>query len=70
MQSESFIAGFSHLGVYVCRIVVPGMSEIDPIDELEWKNSGVANGLSAAILHLHELDDEACGKWHGNCAQA
>jgi ribosomal protein S12 methylthiotransferase accessory factor len=32
-----------HLGVYACRILVPGMSEIYPIDDLEWENNSVGN---------------------------
>jgi ribosomal protein S12 methylthiotransferase accessory factor len=58
-QREVYIADFTHLGVYACRILVPGMSEIYPIDDLEWNNNSVGNALHQAILHLPELDDEA-----------
>ena len=57
---DIYVADFSHLGVYACRILVPGMSEIYPIDELEWENNSVANAIRAAILHLPELDDDDC----------
>lgn len=57
---DIYVADFSHLGVYACRIIVPGMSEIYPVDELEWENNSVANALRDDILHLAELDDEAC----------
>ncbi len=30
---DVYIADFTHLGVYACRILVPGMSEIYPLDE-------------------------------------
>jgi ribosomal protein S12 methylthiotransferase accessory factor len=57
---DIFVADFEHLGVYACRIIVPGMSEIYPVDELEWENNSVANELREPILHLADLDDEEC----------
>jgi ribosomal protein S12 methylthiotransferase accessory factor len=58
--NDIYIADFSHLGVYACRILVPGMSEIYPIDDLEWENNSVGNLIREAILHLPELDDDEC----------
>ncbi|MCF8197544.1 MAG: YcaO-like family protein [Sulfuritalea sp.] len=55
---DIYVADFNHLGVYACRILVPGMSEIYPLDELEWENNSVGNTVREAILHLPELDDE------------
>ena len=57
---DVYIADFTHLGVYACRILVPGMSEIYPLDELEWENNSVGNAIREAILHLPELDEEEC----------
>ncbi len=57
---EIYVSDFEHLGVYACRIVVPGVSEIYPIDELEWENNSFANPLREAILNLPDLDDEEC----------
>lgn len=54
------IADFEQLGVYACRILVPGLSEIYPVDDLEWENSSVGNRFRSAILQLPELDDDAC----------
>jgi len=34
------------------------MSEIYPVDDLEWENNSVGNDIREAILHLPELDDE------------
>jgi hypothetical protein len=48
------------LGVYACRILVPGMSEIYPVDDLEWENNSVANHLREAVLYLPDLDDDEC----------
>jgi ribosomal protein S12 methylthiotransferase accessory factor len=60
MDRDIYVADFSHLGVYACRIIVPGMSEIYPIDELEFENNSVANDIREAILFLSDLDDEEC----------
>jgi ribosomal protein S12 methylthiotransferase accessory factor len=58
---DIYIADFDHLGVYACRILVPGMSEIYPVDDLEWENNSNGAALRPAILNLAELDDEQCG---------
>jgi ribosomal protein S12 methylthiotransferase accessory factor len=60
MAYEIYVADFVHLGVYACRILVPGMSEIYPIDELEFENNSIANPLREAICHLPDLDDQEC----------
>ena len=60
MDHDIYVADFDHLGVYACRIIVPGMSEIYPVDELEWENNNVGNGVRPAILDLPNLDDPAC----------
>jgi ribosomal protein S12 methylthiotransferase accessory factor len=57
---DIYVADFQHLGVYACRILVPGMSEIYPLDDLEWENNSVGNAIREAILHLPELDEEEC----------
>ncbi|RLJ62826.1 30S ribosomal protein S12 methylthiotransferase accessory factor YcaO [Sulfurisoma sediminicola] len=57
---DIYIADFTHLGVYACRILVPGMSEIYPLDDLEWENNSVGNAIREAILHLPQLDDDEC----------
>ena len=58
---DIYIADYAELGVYSCRILVPGMSEIYPVDDLEWDNNSVANDLRPAILNLSGLNDDECG---------
>jgi ribosomal protein S12 methylthiotransferase accessory factor len=57
---DIYIADFEHLGVYACRILVPGMSEIYPVDDLDFENNSIANEMRAAILNLTDLDNEEC----------
>ena len=52
---DCYIADFTHLGVYACRIIVPGMSEIYPVEELEWANNSVGNLIRPYVLRLQDL---------------
>lgn len=55
---DMYIADFMHLGVYACRIFVPGMSEIYPVEELEWENNTVGNLVRPFALKLQDLTQE------------
>jgi len=56
---DVYIMDYEHLGVYACRILVPGMSEIYPVDELVWNNNNEGARLRETILSLHHLDRDA-----------
>lgn len=56
---EVYQAVYQHLGVPACRILVPGYSEIYPVDDLIWDNTNKALAFRADILNLHRLDDDA-----------
>jgi ribosomal protein S12 methylthiotransferase accessory factor len=55
LDKDMYIADFTHLGVYACRIFVPGMSEIYPVEELEWANNSVGNLVRPYVLKLQDL---------------
>lgn len=57
---DIYVADFNHLGMYACRIVVPGMSEIYPVDDLEYENNSFGNEIREPVLFLQDLDDEEC----------
>lgn len=57
---EIYIADYPHLGVYACRILVPGFSEIYPVEDLEHENTGIGIPLREAILSLSSLKDAQC----------
>lgn len=59
---ELYIADFTHLGVYACRILVPGVSEIYPFEELEFENNSVGNLIRPALARLPELTDDECAE--------
>ncbi len=57
MGKETYMAVYDQLGVIACRILVPGYSEIYPIEDLIWDNTNKALSFRADILNLHRLDD-------------
>ncbi len=61
-ELDIYLAEFTHLGVYACRILVPGISEIYPVDDLEWENNSVGNLIRPSMLDLAELDDDGCAE--------
>jgi len=59
-QRDIYIADFTHLGVYACRVIVPGMSDIYPVDDLYWVKQRAGYEIRPAILRLPDLSDEEC----------
>ncbi|MDF1880053.1 YcaO-like family protein [Sulfurimonas sp. MAG313] len=55
---DIYIADYDHLGVYACRIIVPGMSDIYPVDDLQWSNNNEGAHFREAILNLKNLDND------------
>lgn len=53
---QVYMASYKHLGIDVCRILVPGFSEIYPVDELYWNNNSQAVFLHPFIFSLKDLD--------------
>ncbi|MFT6431055.1 MAG: ribosomal protein S12 methylthiotransferase accessory factor [Halopseudomonas sp.] len=57
LGKEVYMAVYEDLGATACRILVPGYSEIYPIDDLVWDNTNKALLFRADILNLHSLDE-------------
>ncbi|QDX80313.1 OsmC domain/YcaO domain-containing protein [Denitratisoma sp. DHT3] len=57
MGKEVYMAVYDQLGATACRILVPGYSEIYPVEDLVWDNTNKALSFRADILNLHRLDD-------------
>ena len=57
MGKEAYVAVYDQLGAIACRILVPGYSEVYPIEDLIWDNTNKALLFRADILNLHRLDD-------------
>jgi len=59
MGKEVYMAVYDQLGATACRILVPGYSEVYPVEDLIWDNTNKALLFRADILNLHRLDDAA-----------
>ncbi len=57
MGKEVYSAVYDELGAIACRILVPGYSEIYPIEDLIWDNTNKALIFREDILNLHRLDN-------------
>jgi len=58
MGKEVYSTVHDQLGAIACRILVPGYSEIYPIEDLIWDNTNKALLFREDILNLHRLDDK------------
>ena len=61
MNKEAYVAIYDELGAIACRILVPGYSEVYPIEDLVWDNTNKALLFRADILNLHTLDNARLG---------
>lgn len=57
MGKEVYIAVYEDFGATACRILVPGYSEIYPLEDLIWDNSNKALDFREDILNIHSLND-------------
>ncbi|RAR61577.1 ribosomal protein S12 methylthiotransferase accessory factor [Onishia taeanensis] len=58
LGKEVYVAVFEDLGAPVCRILVPGYSEVYPVEDLVWDNTNKALLFREDILNIHSLDDD------------
>jgi ribosomal protein S12 methylthiotransferase accessory factor len=49
---------YDQLGATACRILVPGYSEVYPVEDLIWDNTNKALLFREDMLNIHRLDDE------------
>lgn len=59
MGKEAYVAIYDQLGATACRILVPGYSEVYPVEDLIWDNTNKALLFREDVLNLHRLDDKA-----------
>ena len=57
LGKEVYTAAYHELGAPACRILVPGYSEVYPVEDLVWDNTNKALDYREDILNLHRLDD-------------
>ncbi len=59
MGKEVYMMVREDLGATACRILVPGYSEVYPVDDLIWDNTNKALFFREDVLNLHSLDDDS-----------
>ena len=52
---KAYCAEYLHCGVYTCRIIVPGMSDIYTPDDLIWSNKNTGATLRPQLLNLNQM---------------
>ncbi len=57
MNKEVYVLESKDTGFATCRILVPGYSEIYPIQDLIWNNNNKGSFFRSSILKLHQLCD-------------
>ncbi|NBI13111.1 30S ribosomal protein S12 methylthiotransferase accessory factor YcaO [[Haemophilus] felis] len=58
-QKEVYIMDYQHLDVYACRIIVPGMSDIYPVDDLIYANNNMGMDWREILLDLPNFHHDA-----------
>lgn len=54
--TDAYIADYQHLGIDACRIIVPGLSEIYEVEDLELANNNMGQDLRELVLNLADSD--------------
>jgi len=57
LGNEVYTAVYDQLGAIACRILVPGYSEVYPVEDLIWDNTNKSLLFRSDILNIHRLDD-------------
>jgi ribosomal protein S12 methylthiotransferase accessory factor len=57
MGKQVYTAVYDQLGAVACRMLVPGYSEVYPIEDLIWDNTNKALLFREDVLNLHRLDE-------------
>jgi len=54
MGKEMFLREYSYLGFYSCQMIVPGVSEVYPIEDLIYNNRNSGKWIRNMVLHFEE----------------
>jgi ribosomal protein S12 methylthiotransferase accessory factor len=58
MNKEVYIRDYNYLGFYSCQMIVPGVSEVYPIDDLIYNNRNRGKMYREVILNFADYDPE------------
>jgi len=66
---EAYCAEYLHCGVYTCRIIVPGMSDIYLPDDLIWSNKNTGATLRPQLLNLNQMSVDELNNFAKNLTE-
>ena len=58
MNKEIYLREYNYLGFYSCQMLVPGVSEVYPIEDLVYNNRNSGKFIREMILNFREFDPE------------
>lgn len=58
MDKRVYLREYAYLGVYSCQMIVPGVSEIYPVEDMVYNNKNTGKRYREMILHFDEFDPE------------
>ena len=56
MDKELYVREYDYLGFYSCQLIVPGVSEVYPIDDLIYNNKNSAKWIRDMVLNMPDYD--------------
>ncbi|MBW2558293.1 MAG: YcaO-like family protein [Deltaproteobacteria bacterium] len=58
MDKEMFLREYTYLGFYSCQMIVPGLSEVYPVEDLIYNNKNAGKLIRNMVLHFEEYDPQ------------
>lgn len=58
MNKEMYVREYNYLGFYSCQMIVPGVSEVYPIEDLTYNNKNNGKLIREMVLNFTEFDPE------------
>lgn len=58
MGKESYLREYDYLGFYSCQMIVPGVSEVYPIEDLIYNNKNIGKSIRDMVLNFKEYDPQ------------
>ncbi|EDZ61246.1 protein containing YcaO-like domain [Sulfurimonas gotlandica GD1] len=58
MGKESYLREYNYLGFYSCQMIVPGISEVYPIDDLIYNNKNNGKLIRDMVLNFKDYDPQ------------
>jgi ribosomal protein S12 methylthiotransferase accessory factor len=58
INKKMYLREYDYLGFYSCQIIIPGVSEVYPIEDLVYNNKNAGKQIRHMVLHFTEYDPE------------